>query len=168
MSTQQSSNGKVKSPSKVKKNVSLTPETIEKIKRFSEQHEVSFSAAIEGLALIGLDDDMATSVLPILTSSLFRVINRSFNRMAKLSAMSAIEAGAALEVSNAVLLQIMRSQYDRYGAEFEEKTRVPKRHPIRKVRNQVSSVARYRSVRRLKSPLAEINEIINAEEPRNE
>lgn len=149
---------------KIKKHVSLTPETVEKIGRFADEQGVSFSAAIESLSLIGLGDDVATAVLPVITSSLYRAVNSSFNRIAKLAAMGAIEAGQTRELTDAMLLQLLANQHARYGDEFEEKARIPKGHPARKLRDKLTGIGRYRAVKRLKSPLAEIDEILHAEE----
>lgn len=149
---------------KKRKHISLSPDLIDEIQAMADENGVSFSAAIEGLVRAGLGQDTATSLLPIILNSIYRTVNSSFNRMAKIATMGVIEAGQARELSQAVLLQLVAEQHAQHGDAFEDAVIVPRGHPARKLTQRFSGVARHRTVKRMRQPIADLEDILFLEE----
>jgi hypothetical protein len=83
------------SEAKVKKHVSLTQAGAEQIQAWADAQGISFSAAIEGLALIGIDDELTNGLLQLIQASINRTFALNINRFAKLISFAGIEASAA-------------------------------------------------------------------------
>lgn len=147
---------------KIRKNLSITPDTVERIQRFADENDTSFSAAIESFALIGMGEDTTLAFLPILTSQIHRSIASSFNRIAKLAAFAAIEAGQTKEIVKSSLLQDMRRDSDEHGYEFKNKIDVPKNHVSYQAHSKVVNRARVVTLGKLRKPIEELEDILNA------
>ncbi len=123
---------------------------------------MSFSAAIETLALIGMKADLSALLTPLINSSVEKGLQRHFNRLAKLSLLAAAEAAMAHDVSTMLLLQTVRQEAVRHPADFEE--RIPVSHDkkdaldarIRALYNRMRRLARQRQQRLLKRPLTKL------------
>ena len=72
-----------------KKTITLTDDGREQIQAFAEAHQMTFSAAIETLALVGLEADLTTLLVPLINNSVSKGMQRQFNRMAKLGVLAA-------------------------------------------------------------------------------
>ena len=148
-----------------RKQIRLTPTGRERIQAWADEQDVSFSAAIEGLALAGLEDELVNILLPLLLSMLSRIVNRTYNRLAKLMATAAIEAGLASQAGQALLLQQIRTFAEAEPQDFTRRMQVSREAPglprqIRQVHEQMLSHMRRQVVRQLKRPLAEIEELL--------
>lgn len=150
---------------KVSKHVHLTPEGEAQIKQFAKENDTSFSAAIEMLALTGMEVDTVQSILPFILESVHRSVRSAFNRMAKLSSAAAIEAGASREIASVTLLQQLNLLRRLYPDEYEGMMQIGREEPddlmIRAARDRINVTARSQSVRRLKKPLIDIDDILS-------
>lgn len=156
-----------------RKQIRLTADSRQKVEAWAEANNVSFSAAIESLALIGLQDDLATSLTPLILSIVSRTVNQGMNRFAKLCAFAAIEAGTASQLSSALLLQAIREQAAANPAGFEAQMRVardgdPVAGRVRQMHSRLADKARLDTVQRLRKPLAELDALNAPEEDDDE
>ncbi len=92
------------------KNVTLTREAREKIQEFADSHYLSFSAAIEWLALTGLGMPSREAVELVMISTIEAVMRQQYNRFAKLNAFAAMEAGQAARLSAASLRLLVQNR----------------------------------------------------------
>ncbi len=65
--------------------ITLTKTGREQIQQFADAHGMKFSATIETLALIGMKADLTALLIPLLRKVVDKVMQRNFNRIAKLS-----------------------------------------------------------------------------------
>jgi hypothetical protein len=145
-----------------KKMISLTDDGREQIQRFAEAHGMSFSAAIESLALTGMNADLTHLLVPLLREVVNKALQRNFNRIAKLSLIGAAEGAMAHELASMLLMQFIRREAHEHADDFEMRLLVsyePEdildariRHAFRDARK----VARNRQQRALKTHLAEL------------
>ncbi len=162
----QSNRSEQRSPSlrKARKQITLTPEGRTLIQAYADANNTSFSAAIEMLALAGMETDTVKSVIPFVMNQLWRAVNSSFNRMAKLTASAAVEAGAAHDLTAIYLLHHLNSLRYAYPDEYETVLQLDEDDPdaakIRVLQGEIKQIARTRSARRLKKSLAELDEIM--------
>ena len=90
------------------KHVRLTEFGRAKIEAWAQANEINFSAAIETLALMGLDDERSLYVIPALRATTLQGIRLSFNRLARLLSDIAIEAAVTRTMSEGIMLQMVR------------------------------------------------------------
>ena len=62
-----------------KKTITLTDAGRGQIHTFAKTHQMTFSAAIETLALIGMEADLTALLIPLIHSSVERGMERQFN-----------------------------------------------------------------------------------------
>lgn len=149
----------------VRKQIRMTPHGLEEVQRWAEGNNCSFSAATESLALIGLEDDIARVLVPLVLSVVSRTVERALGRYAKLTAFAAIEAGTASRLAGALLLQEIRQQAQAAPDDFEAEMQVRRDDGalagrIMALHKQLHDHAMYETVRRLKRPLAEIEAVL--------
>ncbi|MBK7178366.1 MAG: hypothetical protein IPH82_14470 [Chloroflexi bacterium] len=82
---------------------------------------MTFSAAIETLALIGMKADLTTLLVPLLQDVVDKTLQRNFNRLAKLSLLAAAEAAMAHDLSTMLLLQVVRLEAVKHPQDFENR-----------------------------------------------
>ena len=109
-----------------KKSVYLTPRGRSAIEGWAQQNKLNFSAAIETLALLGLDKGASDFIVPALRDVTLQGIKLATNRFAHL--LSRIEANSVLNrmMLEAVLLQLIRELADEHPDDFEAIMRVPR------------------------------------------
>ncbi len=153
-----------------KKNLTLTENGHDQIKTYAQAHGLTFSAAIETLALIGMEADLSTLLIPLINTSVEKGMRRHFNRMAKLTILAAAESAMAHDLTTMLLLQTVRHEAARYPEDFE--TRIPvsrdKNEPldarIREMYNRMRSLARQRQRRLLQKSLRDLLTRLDGEE----
>jgi hypothetical protein len=145
-----------------KKTITLTDDGRAQIQTFAKQHQMTFSAAIETLALIGMEADLSTLLIPLIHSSVERGMTRQFNRIAKLGLLAAAEASMAHDLTTMLLLQQIRQEAATHPQNFEEVMQVGQGNHttqdgrIRAVYKDMRTVARGRQRALLRKPLREL------------
>lgn len=145
-----------------KKMVSLTDDGRQQIQAFADAHQLTFSAAIESLALIGMQADLTVLLVPLLREVVDKALQRNFNRMAKLGLLGAAEAAMAHDLVTVLLLQLIRQEAAQHPADFEERLLVSYDPAdeldgrIRATYNDIRRLAQERQQKLLKAPLREL------------
>ena len=145
-----------------KKNLTLTLEGHDQINTYAQAHGLTFSAAIETLALIGMEADISSLLIPLINDSVEKGLRRHFNRLAKLSLLAAAEAAMAHDLTTMMLLQLIRHEAATNPANFEEVMQVSHDGEetldgrIRAFYGEMRHLARHRQRRLLKKPLREL------------
>ncbi len=145
-----------------KKTITLTDAGRAQIQTFADAHQMTFSAAIETLALIGMDADLTALLIPLINNSVEKGLQRQFNRMAKLTILAAAEAAMAHDLTTMMLLQTVRQEAVQHPHNFEKvmqvnhdlETTVDGR--IRAFYQEMRRLAKQRQQRVLKQPLQEL------------
>lgn len=145
-----------------KKTITLTDAGREQIQAFADAHQMTFSAAIETLALIGMDADLTALLIPLIDNSVTKGLQRQFNRIAKLGLLAAAESAMAHDLTTMLLLQTVRQEAVRHPEDFE--TRLPVTYDkkktldsrIRKMYDQMRHLARQRQRRLLQRSLRDL------------
>lgn len=153
-----------------KKNLTLTEAGHDQIETYAQAHGLSFSAAIETLALIGMEADLSALLIPLINTSVEKGMQRHFNRMAKLAILAAAEAAMAHDLTTMLLLQMVRQEAVRHPDDFE--ARIPVSHDkgepldarIREMYNQMRHLARQRQRRLLQQSLRDLLARLDGEE----
>ncbi|MCA9936741.1 MAG: hypothetical protein KC415_22555, partial [Anaerolineales bacterium] len=122
----------------------------------------TFSAAIETLALIGMEADLTALLIPLIDNSVEKGLKRNFNRLAKLTILAAAESAMAHDLTTMLLLQTVRQEAVRHPQDFE--TRIPvsldrKKQldaRIRGMYNQMRQLARQRQQKLLQQSLRDL------------
>lgn len=145
-----------------KKTITLTDAGREQIQAYAKKHQMTFSATIETLALIGMEADLTTLLIPLIHSSVEKGMQRQFNRIAKLGLLAAAEAAMAHDLSTMLLLQQIRQEAVRHPQNFEEimevgqGDRTTQDGRIRAIYQEMRTLARGRQRALLKKPLREL------------
>ena len=151
------------------KTITLTDDGREQIQAFAETHQMTFSAAIETLALVGLEADLTTLLVPLINNSVSKGMQRQFNRMAKLGVLAAAEAAMAHELTTMLLLQQIRQEAASHPQDFEDVMQVGQGDRttldgrIRAVYQAMRTVARERQRALLRKPLGELVTLLQEE-----
>lgn len=147
---------------KHKKTVTLTDNGREQIQAYADKHQMTFSAALEVLALIGMEADLTAILLPLVQETVNQALQRNFNRLAKLSLLGAAEAAMAHDLTTMLLLQFIRLEAYAHPDDFEERMLVSYEAEdsldvrIRQMYAEARDIARSRQQRVLKTPLADL------------
>ncbi|MBK8905462.1 MAG: hypothetical protein IPM53_30040 [Anaerolineaceae bacterium] len=145
-----------------KKTITLTDAGRAQIHAFAKTHQMTFSAAIETLALIGMEADLTALLIPLIHSSVERGMERQFNRIAKLGLLASAEAAMAHELTTMLLLQQIRQEATDHPQNFEDVMQVgqgdrtTRDGRIRAVYKDMRTVARGRQRALLRKPLREL------------
>lgn len=105
-----------------RKSIRLTDDGRAKIQAWADEQGVSFSAAIESLALLGMGEDASVAFAPLMVSAVRFEVQRQMNRLATIAARGAIESGAAAILANDALAA-MRPQSSKGKREQLERAR---------------------------------------------
>lgn len=147
---------------KRKKTITLTNSGREQIQAFADTNHMTFSAAIETLALISMEADLTVLLVPLLQETVAKALQRNFNRFAKLTLLAAAEASMTHNLSRMLLLQMVRQEAVHYPEDFETRLGVsydPADQPdarIRELYNHLQQLARKQQQQALKRPLAQL------------
>src|SRR3984893_8511643 len=95
-----------------RKHIRLTRGGQEAIQSWADGRGISFSAALESLARIGLGQPIDEALAPALVSIVRVEIQRQMHRLASLLAANAIEAGVSARLSGAALRALRPKDYD--------------------------------------------------------
>jgi hypothetical protein len=140
----------------VRKHISLTPESVTAIEIYASQYDISFSAALESLALLGLGNRSAETLPRLLTGLLDSILNRYLGRYARLSSQAVMAAEEANTKADFLVLQTLWREARQDPDGFEEKLGVslnPDVQPDRRVRElqqQVKDLAQTAAIERLR------------------
>lgn len=77
----------------IPKKIRLTEEAYAAIEQWSVENDVSFSAAIETLARLGLGQPASEALAPTIVSSVRREIGKGYDRLARLLLFNIVESG---------------------------------------------------------------------------
>ncbi len=86
-----------------RKSIRLTDDGRARIQAWADEQGVSFSAAMESLALLGMGEDAAVAFAPLMVSAVRFEVQRQMNRLATIAARGAIESDAAAFLANEAL-----------------------------------------------------------------
>jgi hypothetical protein len=142
-----------------KKMISLTDEGRAQLQQYADVHGMTFSAAIETLALMGMEADLAKLLVPLLRDVVNKAIQRNFNRLAKLSLIGAAEAAMAHDLASLLMMQFTRSIAIMNPDDFESQMQISYEPEdlldarIRRTHREICKVARNRQQRVLKTSL---------------
>ena len=92
----------------------LDERTIAAVEGLAEEHGLNKSRAAECLILMGLQDTHHIGMVEFMADVVAYEMKKQFNRFAKLSAMAALEAGAAKEASKAIYWWILMQEHGMY------------------------------------------------------
>lgn len=152
------------------KHIMLTEFGREKIEAWAQANELNFSAAIETLALMGLDDERSSYAIPALRATTLQGIRLTFNRMARLLSDIAMESAAARTMAEGIMLQLVREQAAHYPDDFETVMRIardgrdPSHRRIRAFHDDIKATVEQTALRRLKRPVSQVQELLAADE----
>ena len=151
--------------------ITLTEPGREQIQAYAEEQGLNFSAAIETLALRGLEDEGMYYLVPALRAVTLQGVRLAFNRMASLLSDIAIEAAAARTMSDAVMLQFIRELAAAYPDDFIERMVVQRgggRNTadgrIRAFHDEVKAGVEEEAVRRLKKAVGRVEAVLGEKE----
>jgi hypothetical protein len=94
-----------------RKQVCLTPEGRDLILRWAQQEGISFSAAIETLARVGLQQDPRDAWGPALAAKVIGAVRADLRRYRALLAATALDAGTTLRVASAATKTLRPREY---------------------------------------------------------
>jgi len=153
------------------KSITLTERGRERIQAYADEQGLNFSAAIEMLALRGLEDEGMYYLVPALRAVTLQGVRLAFNRMASLLSDIAIEAAAARTMSDAVMLQLIREMATAYPDDFIERMVVRRggrresvEGRIRTFHDEVKAGVEEEAVRRLKKAVGRVEAVLGAKE----
>lgn len=164
------------SPHRKAKNCSLSVTSIEHIQQYAQAHGMNFSRAIEGLALLAIEDKQTEGLIALLQETIRIEVMRQYNRIAKISVQAALEAGSAKEMTQTIYWWVLLQEYEDYLeqlpnpeaaniSDFEHRFRVKVDSTAGQILteqlNRRRDRARYRSVKSLRSGIAELHDILD-------
>lgn len=153
------------------KSVYLTEFGRNKIEAWAQAEGVNFSAAIETLALMGLEDSRAEYAIPALRATALQGLRLVFNRMAGLLSDIAIEAAATRTMSEGIMLQLIREMANTHPDEFEQMMRVQRDSRlqvdkrIRAFHDAIKRNVEQESIRRMREGIGRMEAMFFEEEP---
>jgi hypothetical protein len=152
------------------KHIMLTVFGREKIEAWAEANGLNFSAAIETLALMGLDDERSSYAIPALRATTLQGIRLSFNRIARLLSDIAIEAAASRTISEGIMLQLIRELAVEHPDDFVDMMNISRdgrnqaHTRIRAFHDDMKTIAEQDAIRRLKKSVSRVQELFAGDE----
>lgn len=152
------------------KHIMLTVFGREKIEAWAEANGLNFSAAIETLALMGLDDERSSYAIPALRATTLQGIRLSFNRIARLLSDIAIEAAASRTMSEGIMLQLIRELAVEHPDDFVDMMNISRdgrnqaHTRIRAFHDDITHSAEQKAIRRLKKSVSRVQELFAGDE----
>lgn len=152
------------------KHIMLTVFGREKIEAWAEANGLNFSAAIETLALMGLDDERSSYAIPALRATTLQGIRLSFNRIARLLSDIAIEAAASRTISEGIMLQLIRELAAEHPDDFVDMMNISRdgrdqaHTRIRAFHDDITHSAEQKAIRRLKKSVSRVQELFAGDE----
>ncbi len=137
-----------------RKSIWLTDEAKAAIQHWADANQTSFSAAIETLARLGMQEPAATAMAPMIVSVIRQSVSRQMERFAKLSGAAAIQSGIGLNLSRAALRLAVQNRARARPDGFEDTIfMVDEEDPAEQAYRRIYRNAVGDAVGRLKSPL---------------
>ena len=152
------------------KHIMLTEFGREKIEAWAKANGLNFSAAIETLALMGLDDERSAYAIPALRATTLQGIRLSFNRIARLLSDIAIEAAASRTMSESIMLQLIRELAVEHPDDFVAMMNISRdgrnqtHTRIRAFHNDLKTDVEQDAIRRLKKSVSRVQELFAGDE----
>lgn len=149
-----------------KKHITITIEGHDRLQAWADEHDVTFSAAIESLALIGTGSNIANAFPLLTTGILERVVTRQYNRFAKLLARTALAAEANNWKADVLLLQNISREAALDPDNFIANMTVSHdpsdtvATQIRQMRDEMSAAAHQHALQKQKLPLQDLVALI--------
>ena len=137
-----------------------------KIEAWAETHNINFSAAIETLALMGLEDNRADYAIPAVRATTLQGIQLAFNRLARLLSIIAMDSAVNRMANEAVLLQLIRELADEHPDDFEAIMRVPRDSQrtrdmrIRQFHDDVKMNMSQSAAQKLRQPVTDFEQLL--------
>ncbi|MCA9945296.1 MAG: hypothetical protein H6656_00055 [Ardenticatenaceae bacterium] len=154
--------------------ISVTHLAYDQIQAWADQQGISFSAAIESLALMGLGQETA-ELLPLLIRGLLeRLLAQQFNRFAKLLSLAALSAEEANSKIDTLVLNLIRQEAAADPARFVSNMSVssdPQNQTavqIRQLREEIKRNAQSAALKRLKRKLPPAEKMMTQTETEDE
>lgn len=138
------------------KHIMLTEFGRIKIDAWAQANGLNFSAAIETLALMGLDDERSSYAIPALRATTLQGIRLSFNRIARLLSDIAIESATTRTLSEGIMLQMIRELATKHPDDFIAMMNVSRggrnelHQRIRRMHDDVKNNTEKAAIRRIK------------------
>jgi hypothetical protein len=152
------------------KHVMLTEFGREKIEAWAQANGLNFSAAIETLALMGLDDERSSYAIPALRATTLQGIRLTFNRLARLLSDIAIESAVARTMSEGIMLQLVRKSAAEHPDDFETVMCISRdgydevHRQIRAFHEDIKANVEHEAIRRLKQSVSRVQELFSNED----
>lgn len=155
-----------------RKHVTLTKDTIETVDRYAKEQGLTFSVAIETLAMMGMNRASADALPRLLSELLDKTLNRYLGRCNRLSTQAVMAAEEANTKADFLVLQTLWREARQDPTGFEEKLGVslnPADQPdgrVRQLQQQVKELAQAAAVERLRQDAASVavNGHVNGQE----
>lgn len=151
--------------------ITLTEPGRERIQAYAEEQGLNFSAAIETLALRGLEDEGMYFLVPALRAVTLQGVRLALNRLAGLLSDIAVEAAAARTMSDAVMLQLIREMAEAYPDDFIERMVVQRGAArnsvdgrVRAFHANIKAGVEEEAVRRLKKAVGRVEAVLGEKE----
>lgn len=87
---------------------------------YADGHDMSFSATVESLALIGMEDDLTKLSIALLGKVIRKALQPNLNRMVKLGLRDVAESAMAHDPDAMLLLQVVGLEAYRQADGFED------------------------------------------------
>lgn len=152
------------------KHIMLTEFGRKKIEAWAQANGVNFSAAIETLALLGLDDERSSYAIPALRATTLQGIRLAFNRLARLLSDIAIEAAASRTMTEGIMLQLIRELATEHPDDFTAMMRISRdgrnrvHARIRTFHEDIKTTVEQEAISRLKRPVSRVQELFADED----
>lgn len=164
------------SRNKKQKTIYLSADSIKAIKAYADRNGLTFSTAIETLALMSIEDSFHMGILEWIRSGVRHEMAKQHNRFAKLFAFNAMESSTGKETASAVFVWTLQERYRDYldqlkpgekksQAGFQAFMRLKKDDEdtailMAEIKRRLGSY-RTRAVKNLRNPMDEYREVLN-------
>lgn len=156
--------------STIRKQIRVTPQGLAKIGAWANENDLNFSAAIETLALMGLEKESVDYIIPALRRTTLQALKLSFNRLARLLSDIAIESAVARTTSEGILLQLLREVAAAHPDDFEEVVNVRRDGSrdidarIRRLHKDIKASMEVASIGRMRDAVSRVEALLAGEE----
>ncbi len=146
-----------------RKSIWLSDEARQSIQQWADENGTSFSAAIETLARLGLQEPAATAMAAMIVSTVRHAVVGQMQRFARLSATAAIQSGIAVNLSRAALRLTIQNRAKARPSDFEDSIFMTEEGDrAEEAYKRICTAARIDAVTRLRDPLEDMLRDINA------
>ncbi len=156
------------------KTIYLTPLGRSQIEAWAQANQLNFSAAMETLALLGLNDERHLHLIPALRAVTLQGIQLAFNRLARLLSTIAIDSAVSRSMSEGIMLQLIRELSEVRPDDFEAVMRIPRDSRrqsdtrIRQFHDGIKEGLTQNALQRLRQPLKAFENLLQQEKEQTE